>query len=119
VKALFAATKADLEKRKNTEKPYLCIPLAKLRQMVAAHQQKARVAKKQSPLSDYDRTIQKFIDAEKKKKKMTWTRKGVPQLGEQVQQSLPPLVVGKEYGSNVSMLDQIPGELSLKKWEFS
>jgi hypothetical protein len=52
----------------------------KLRRTVDAHQTKQRAdRKKHSPLSDYDRTISKSIQAEKKKEKMAWM--GVAQLG--------------------------------------
>jgi hypothetical protein len=78
----FSHCRATSRAKRNPEKPYLCIPLEKLRRMVDAHQIKQRAdCKKCSPLSDYDRTTSKSIRAEKNKEKMA--RKGVAQLGEQ------------------------------------
>jgi hypothetical protein len=59
--------------------------------------------------------ISKSIQAEKKKEKIA--RMGVAQLGEQAQQSVPPLLVGNQYGSNMSMLDQIPDDVQMDQFE--
>ena len=75
------------------------------------------VRNKRSPPSDYDRTISKSIEMEKKKEKMEWKGKGVAQLGKQTRQSVPALVVGNQYGSNMSMLDQIPGDMQMEHLE--
>ena len=66
--------------------------------------------KESSSLSDYDRTLRKSIEEEKKKEKRA--RNGVAQLREQSKQSVPPLVIRNEYGSNINVLDQqIPAYL--------
>ena len=71
VDKFFAQCRADAKAKRNPEKPYLCIPPEKLRQTVDAHQKKQRAARnKRSPPSDYDRTISKSIEMEKKKEKM-------------------------------------------------
>jgi hypothetical protein len=76
VDKFFSHCRATSRAKRNPEKPYLCIPLEKLRRTVDAHQTKQRVDRKKClPLSDYDRTISKSIQAEKKKEKMA--RKGV------------------------------------------
>jgi hypothetical protein len=124
---LDASVKMDVDKffshcwatsraKRNREKPHLCIPPEKLRRTIDAHQTKQHAdRKKHSPLSDYDRTISKSIQAEKKKEKMA--RMGVAQLREQAQQSVPPLLVGNQYGSNMSMLDQIPDDVQMVQFE--
>jgi len=67
---------------------------------------KRREAQKESSsLSDYDRTLRKSIEEEKKKEKRA--RKGVAQLGEQSKQSVPPLVIRNEYSSNIDVLDDL------------
>jgi len=85
--------------------------------MVEAEQKKRHEAQKESSsLSDYDRTLRKSIEEEKKKEKRA--RKGVAQLGEQSKQSVPPLVIGNEYGSNIDVLDQqIPADLKFEELE--
>jgi hypothetical protein len=81
VDKFFSHCRAKNRAKRNPEKPYLCIPPEKLRRTVDAHQTNQCVdRKKHSPLSDYDRTISKSIQAEKKKEKMA--RMGVAQLGE-------------------------------------
>jgi hypothetical protein len=76
VDKFFSHCRATSRAKRNSEKPYLCIPPEKLRRMVDAHQTKQRAdRKKRLPLSDYDRTISKSIQAKKKKEKMA--RKGV------------------------------------------
>ena len=74
---------------------------------------KRREAQKESSsLSDYDHTLRKSIEEEKKKEKRA--RKGVAQLGEQSKQSVPPLVIG----SNIDVLDQqIPADLKFDELE--
>jgi hypothetical protein len=42
---------------------------------------------------------------------------GVAQLGEQAQPSVPPLLVENQYGSNMSMLDQIPNDVQMDQFE--
>ena len=51
---------------------------------------------------DYDRSLTKSFEAAQKK---TRAGKGVAQLGQQSQQSVPPLVIRNEYGSNLDLLD--------------
>ena len=111
VDSFFAKVKAQSEAKRNPEKPYFFVRPEVLRQRVDAHQKKLRHARKDSPLSDYDRTLTKSIEEAKKKEKRA--RKGVAQLGEQSQQSVPPLVIGNEYGSNTNVLEQISGNLHL------
>ena len=73
-----------------------------------AHQKKVRAARKASPKSDYDRTLSKSI--EEAKKTMKRAGKGVPQLGEQEKQSVPDLVVGNEYGTNMDIIQRTYGD---------
>jgi hypothetical protein len=71
VDKFFSHCQATSRVKRNPEKPYLCIPPEKLRRTIDAHQTKQRADhKKHSPLSDYDRTISKSIQAKKKKEKM-------------------------------------------------
>ena len=51
---------------------------------------------------DYDRSLTKSFEAAQKK---TRTGKCVAQLGQQSQQSVPPLVIRNEYGSTLDILD--------------
>ena len=70
-----------------------------------------RAASKQpgSTISDYDRTVLKKIKADKRK-----VQQKVAQLGEQAQQSVQPLVVANEYGSNANLLAMtIPANVDL------
>ena len=64
--------------------------------------QKKRESQKTLPKSDYDRSLTKSFEAAQKK---TRTGKCVAQLGQQSQQSVPPLVIRNEYGSNLDILD--------------
>jgi len=98
VKAFFETCKA---KRKVEQEPsYLMYPRLKLRQVVHNITDVNRAASKQpgSTISDYDRTVLKKIKADKRK-----VQRKVAQLGEQAQQSVQPLVVANEYGSNVNL----------------
>ena len=72
---------------------------------MASYQQQQRESRKpsKSTLTDYDRTLTKSIEAAQKKKR---AGKGVAQLGQQAHQSVPPLVVGNEYGSNLGLMHQ-------------
>jgi hypothetical protein len=54
---------------------------------------------------DYDRSLTKSCEAAQKKKR---AGKGVAQLGQQSQQSIP-LVVPNEYGSNLNLLEEVGG----------
>jgi hypothetical protein len=117
VDSFFKKLKTEREAKRNPEKPYLLLRPEDLRQRVEAEQKKRREAQKESSsLSDYDRTLRKSIEEEKKKEKRA--RKGVAQLGEQSKQSVPPLVIGNEYGSNIDVLDQqIPADLKIEELE--
>ena len=64
--------------------------------------QKKRESQKTLPKLDYDRSLTKSFEAAQKK---TRAGKGVAQLGQQLQQSVPPLVIHNEYGSNLDLLD--------------
>jgi uncharacterized protein (UPF0216 family) len=97
--------------KRNPKKPYFFIRPEVLRQRVDADQKKLHDAHKDSPLSDYDRTVTKSIEEVKKKEKRA--RKGVAQLMEQSQQSVLPLVIGNEYGLNMNVLEQISGNVHL------
>ena len=66
-----------------------------LRQKVDAHKKKMIELRKPSPLSDYDRSLVKSHDADKKRKRPSG--KDVPQLGQQ-KQPMQNLVVANEYG---------------------
>ena len=56
--------------------------------------------RKPPPLSDYDRSLVKSHDADKKRKRESG--KDVPQLGQQ-KQPMQNLVVTNEYGSNIEV----------------
>jgi hypothetical protein len=99
VKAFFDKTKADA--RAKQEKPYLMYPRVKLRQVVQAMQDKKRAASKK-PAPAYERTITKKIKEDKRKQKAAG--KDVAQLSQQAQQSVPPLVVENQYGSNMNLM---------------
>ena len=97
--------KKDQEARRNPEKPYFFVAPDILRKKVASYQQQQRESRKLSKatLTNYDRTLTKSIEAAQKKKR---AGKGVAQLGQQSHQSVPPLVVGNEYGSNLGLMHQ-------------
>jgi len=118
VDSFFKKLKAESEAKQNPKKPYLLLWPEDLRQRVEAQQKKRHEAQKESPsLSDYDHTLRKYIEEEKKKEKRA--RKGVAQLEEQSKQSVPPLVIGNEYGSNIDLLDQqISVDLKFDELEF-
>ena len=86
------------EARENPEEPYFYLPPDLLRKV----DQKKRESQKTMPKSDYDRSLTKSFEAARKK---TRPGKGVAQLGQQSQQSVPPLVIRNEYGSNLGLLD--------------
>ena len=106
--------KKNQEARRNPEKPYFFVAPDILRKRVASYQQQQRESRKpsKSTLTDYDRTLTKSIEAAQKKKR---TGKGVAQLGQQSHQSVPPLVVSNEYGSNLGLMHQtnIPPDVDL------
>jgi hypothetical protein len=118
VKAFFEKTKADA--RAKQEKPYLMYPCVKLRQVVQAIQDEKCAASKKSvpPLSDYERTITKKIKEDKRKQKAAG--KDIAQLSQQAQQSVPPLVVENQYGSNMNLMQMsVPDDVDLDelaKW---
>ena len=87
------------EARENPEKPYFYLPPDLLRKKV---DQKKRESQKTLPKLDYDRSLTKSFEAAQKK---TRAGKGVAQLGQQSQQSVPPLVIRNEYGSNLDLPD--------------
>ena len=86
-------------------------PRSKLRQVVQKITDANRATSKQpgSTISDYDRTVLKKIKADKRK-----VQQKVAQLDEQAQQSVQPLVVANEYGSNANLLAMtIPANVDL------
>nr|ACS88374.1 transposon protein [Coix lacryma-jobi] len=95
--------------KRNPEKPYLFVCPEKLRQTVDDQHKKVRASRNALPKSDYDRTLSKSIEEAKKTKKRAG--KGVPQLGEQKQQSVPDLVVGNEYGTNMDIIQRAYGDV--------
>jgi len=117
VDSFFKKLKTKREAKRNLEKQYLLLQPEDLRQRVEAQQRKRREAQKESSsLLDYDCTLRKYIEEEKNKEKRAC--KGVAQLGEQSKQSVPPLVIGNEYGSNIDVLDQqIPADLKFFELE--
>jgi hypothetical protein len=112
VKAFFKKTKADAQAKQ--EKPYLMYHRVKLCQVVQAMQDE----KHASRLSDYERTITKKIKEDKRKQKAVG--KDVAQLSQQAQQSVPPLVVENQYGSNMNLMQiSVPDDVDLDelaKW---
>ena len=85
--------------RENPEKPYFYLPPGLLRKKV---DQKKRESQKTLPKLDYDRSLTKSFEAAQKKSR---PGKGVAQLGQQSQQSVPHLVISNEYSSNLDLLD--------------
>ena len=99
MKDFFIDTK-NKSQAKLKEKPYFYLPREVLRQKVDAHKKKMIELRKPSPLSDYDRSLVKSHDADKKRKRASG--KDVPQLGQQ-KQPMQNLVVANEYGSNIEV----------------
>ena len=99
VDSFFEKVKKQREERENPEKSYFYLPPDLLRKKV---DQKKRESQKTRPKSDYDRSLTKSFDAVQKK---TRPGKGVAQLGQQSQQSVPPLVIRNEYDTNLDLLD--------------
>ena len=97
--SFFKKVRKQQEVRENPEKSYFYLPPDLLRKKV---DQKKRESQKTRPKSDYDRSLTKSFEAAQKK---TRAGKGVAQLGQQSQQSVPPLVIHNEYGSNLDLLD--------------
>ena len=97
--SFFEKVKKQQETRENPEKPYFYLPPDLLRKKV---DQKKRESQKTLPKSDYDRSLTKSFEAAQKK---TRAGKGVAQLGQQSQQSVPALVIHNKYGSNLDLLD--------------
>ena len=86
------------EMRKNLEKPYFFLKPDDLRKKVDEKQRDLRKpSTPPSQLSDYNHTLKK---ANNKKK----AKKDIAQLGQQSQQSIPQLVVGNQYGSNLGLV---------------
>jgi len=109
VKAFFETCKA--KRKAKQESPYLMYPRSKLRQVVQNITDMNRAASKQpgSTISDYNCIVLKKIKADKRK-----VQQKVAQLGEQAQQSVQPLVVSNEYGSNVNLMAMaIPANVDL------
>ena len=98
--SFFEKVRKQREARENLEKPYFYQPPDLLRKKV---DQKKRESEKTLPKLDYDRSLTKWFEAAQKKK--TRPGNGVAQLGQQSQQSVPPLVIRNEYGSNLDLLD--------------
>jgi hypothetical protein len=76
------------------------------------------VKKPALPLSDFERTITKKIKEDKRKQKVAG--KDVAQLSQRAQQSVPPLVVENQYGSNMNLMQMsVPDDVNLDelaKW---
>jgi hypothetical protein len=118
VKAFFEKTKADAGSKQ--EKPYLMYHHGKLRQVVQSMQDEKRAASKKPapPLSDFKCTIKKKIKGDKKKEKAVG--RDVAQLGQQAQQSVPPLVVENQYGSNMNLMQiSVPDDVNLDELRVS
>ena len=97
--SFFEKVRKQREARENPEKTYFYLPPDLLRKKV---DQKKWESQKTLPKSDYDRSLTKSFEAKQKK---TRAGKGVAQLGQQSQQSVPPLVIPNEYGLNLDLLD--------------
>ena len=106
VSDFFQKCKEKQEAKKNPPKPYFYMPRESLRKKVDLKQKELRESRKPARPTDYERTLIKAQEAATSKKKKG---KGVAQLGEQ-SQSLPPLIVPNEYGSNVNILAQMGGQ---------
>jgi hypothetical protein len=99
VKSFFEKVSKQREARENPEKPYFYLAPDLLRKKV---DQKKQESQKTWPKSDYDRSLTKSFEATQEK---TRVGKGVTQLGQQSQQSTPPLIIRNEYGSNLDLPD--------------
>ena len=97
--SFFEKVRKQRKARENPEKPYFYLPPDLLRKTV---DQKKWESQKTLPKSDYDRSLTKSFEAAQKN---TRAGKGVAQLGQQSQQSIPPLVIHNEYGSNLDLQD--------------
>ena len=85
MKSFFEKVRKQREARENLEKPYFYLAPDLLRNKV---DQKKLESQKTQPKSDYDLSLTKSFEAAQKK---TRAGKGVAQLGQQSQQSVPLL----------------------------
>ena len=83
--SFFKKVRKQREARENPEKPYFYLPPDLLRKKV---DKKKRESQKTLPKLDYERSLTKSSEAAQKK---TRAGKGVAQLGQQSQQSVPLL----------------------------
>ena len=96
VNSFLKKVRNQREARENPEKPYFYLPPDLLRKKVDQKKRESQTL----PKSDYDRSLTKSFEVAQKK---TRPGKRVAQLGQQSQQSVPPLVVRNEYGSNLDL----------------
>jgi hypothetical protein len=87
VKDFFESAKQARRARENPEPSYFFLPPDQLRKLEQKKWDSLKSAAKQ-PISDYDCSLTKSYEAAQKKKRVG---KGVAQLGQQSQQSIPPL----------------------------
>ena len=84
----FEGVKQAQRARDNPEKSYFYLPPDQLRKKVEQKKRDSLKSAAKQPISDYDRSLTKSYEAAQKKKTVG---KGVAQLGQQSQQSIPPL----------------------------
>jgi len=84
----FEGVKQAQRARENPEKSYFYLPPDQLRKKVEQKKRDSLKSAAKQPISDYDRSLTKSYEAAQKKKTVG---KGVAQLGQQSQQSIPPL----------------------------
>lgn len=92
--------------------PFSHLAPKELRKKVDEIDRQKRMEKPPSSISDYNRCLQKESERAKKQ-----AGRGVPQLGEQSLQSIPPLVVD-QYGSNTSASDILTQMASSEEVDF-
>ena len=102
--------KKQRKARENPKKPYFYLPPDLLRMKV---DQKKRESQRTLPKSDYNHSLTKSFEAVQKK---TRAGKGVAQLGQQSQQSVPPLIIHNEYGSNLDVRGYRFGPCPNARW---
>ena len=84
----FEGAKQARRARENPEPSYFFLPPDQLRKKLEQKKRDSLKSAAKQPISDYDRSLTKSYEAAQKKKTVG---KGVAQLGQQSQQSIPPL----------------------------
>jgi hypothetical protein len=92
-KSLEESKARRMELQKNPPKPHY-IAQRELRKKINEHEKKQRNARQPSPLSDYERSLDKSCKVSLKAKR---ARKYVARLGQQSKKSINPLIVEGDF----------------------